>query len=274
MSVLRSIVRHSLFAGVGLDQVLLDRVLSTRPDVGFLEVESGDYLDESPAVWRLEMLRRDYPVSLRRIGLTQGPGDDVDPDQVRRLAHLCGRVEPLLVSDDLLSLVGGGLKPGSAPAGVALDRCAARITRVQDALRRSILVGTSWRPDEPGGNMAGEAEALAAMARRTGCGLICNLTGRGAASEPDGLAYLEALPADRVDEIRLAVDDTATHGGAPAGSPAWMLYAAAIRRFGPAVTVIDGDSSPPGMDRLVTIAHAADYRLQQVVSGGPRIMAA
>ena len=122
--------------------------------------------------------------------------------------------------------------------------------------------------------MASEAEILAAMARRTGCGLLCNLTGRGAASEPDGLAYLDALPADRVGEIRLAAEDAPALLGASAGSPAWMLYAAAIRRFGPVVTVIDGGASPRGIDRLVTIAHAADYRMQQVVSGGPRIRAA
>ena len=107
-----------------------DAVLSTRPDVGFIDVAAESCLDESPALWRLEMLRRDYPVSLHGIGLSGGRR------HLERLAALLDRLEPLLVSDRL------PLDDESPLTLASLDRVSSQIGLAQDRLRCPIAIET------------------------------------------------------------------------------------------------------------------------------------
>ena len=102
-----------------------------------------------------------------------------------------------------------------------------------------------------------EPAFLAELARRTGCGLLCDInnihvSGRNLGFDP--LAYLAGLSAAAIGEFHLAghsvndvdgqeilIDD---HGSAVA-EPVWALYRAALRRFGPRPTLVEWDSRLP-----------------------------
>ena len=108
-----------------------------------------------------------------------------------------------------------------------------------------------------------EPEFLAELARRTGCGLLCDInnihvSGRNLGFDP--LAYLAGLPAAAIGEFHLAghsvndvdgqeilIDD---HGSAVA-EPVWALYRAALRRFGPRPTLVEWDSRLPDLSVLL-----------------------
>jgi len=115
-----------------------------------------------------------------------------------------------------------------------------------------------------------EPELLAELARRTGCGLLCDVNNvyvscRNLGLDP--LAYLAALPADAVGEIHLAghtsneadgvtvlIDD---HGSRVA-KPVWDLYTEALSRFGAAPTLVEWDTNLPELSVLVDEARRAD----------------
>ena len=107
-----------------------------------------------------------------------------------------------------------------------------------------------------------EAAFLAALARRTGCGLLLDVNnlyvnqcnhGEDALS---AIAALAALPPGTVGEIHLGGHlHTATavvdHHGAAVAPPVWELYRAALRAFGPAPILIEWDTDVPPLDVLL-----------------------
>src|SRR5207244_2724900 len=94
-----------------------------------------------------------------------------------------------------------------------------------------------------------EVEFLTETARRTGCGILCDVnniyvSARNFAFDP--IAYLGALPAQAIGEIHLAghhaavdVDILIDDHGSRVAQPVWELYAAALRRLGLMPTLIE-----------------------------------
>jgi uncharacterized protein len=259
MSFHRTIGQRRPFTGIELREPQFDAVLSTRPDVGFIEVPAEGCLDESPALWRLEMLRRDYPVSLHGIGLAGGR------KHLERLAALIDRLEPLLVSDHL------PLEDESPLTPAPLDLVASRVGLVQDRLRRPIAIETpAHDPLSPGSTM-GTGEFLAEIVRRTGCGIVCDIINLQAScrlSGQDPIRALAALPADRIREIHVGV------GVASDDAAFWELYTAAVRSAGPVATLIEANATLSNLAGLVAAAHAADYRLERALITARRRVAA
>jgi len=127
------------------------------------------------------------------------------------------------------------------------------------------------------GSTIPEAEFLAELVARTGCGLLCDVnnifvTAHNLGLDPVG--YLEALPAAAVGEIHLAghavndaegqtilIDD---HGSRVA-EPVWALYAHAMRRFGAVPTLIEWDTDIPELAVLLSEAAMADRLIEAAV---------
>jgi len=149
----------------------------------------------------------------------------------------------------------------------------AHVTRVQDRLGRQLLVENPSGYLRFAGSAMPEAEFLATLARRTGCGLLCDVnnlhvTCANLGGDPD--AYLAALPPAAVGEIHLAghaVNDADGHEiliddhGSPVAPAVWSLYERALERFGPAPTLIEWDTAIPPLAVLLAEAAAAGRRL-------------
>jgi hypothetical protein len=112
-----------------------------------------------------------------------------------------------------------------------------------------------------------EAEFLAALARRTGCGLLLdinNLYVNQCNHGEDALVAMAAIAPGSVGEIHLAghlVTPQAVidHHGDTVADPVWTLYQAALRRYGPLPTLIEWDTDIPALD--VLLAEAAKARV-------------
>ena len=115
-----------------------------------------------------------------------------------------------------------------------------------------------------------EWEFVAAVARRTGCKLLCDVNNIHVNAVNHGFdaeAYLAALPPEAVAEIHLAGFETTptclidTHG-TPVAPAVWALYGKAIARFGPVPTLIEWDTDIPPLATLLAEAATAQAILE------------
>lgn len=245
-------------AGVGLRAPHVREVLERRPPVAWFEVHSENYFaDGGAALAALDRVRADYPVALHGVGMSLGSADPLDAGHVAKLARLAARIEPAAVSEHLCwSGVGGRHYNDLLPlpyTAEALAHVCARVSAVQDALGRELLVENvsayyAFPEDE-----IPEYEFVAAVAARTGCRLLVDVNNIYVNARNHGidpLAYLAAIPPAAVAEIHLAGFDESgpividTHG-APVAPEVWALYETAIARFGPVPTLIEWDTDIP-----------------------------
>ncbi|WP_322103754.1 DUF692 domain-containing protein [Paraburkholderia sp. J41] len=242
--------------------------------VDWVEVHSENYFgDGGYDLHVLETVRRDLPVSLHGVGLGLGSAAPLDTAHLAKLARLCERIEPAVVSEHLCwgrSAAGALHDLLPMPLTLAtLDHLSARVAQMQDALRRTVLIENVSAYVRFRGDTLSEAEMLAALAQRTGCGVLLdvnNLYVNQRNHGEDALEALAALPAHVVGEIHLAghcvtpagvIDD---HGSRVAPA-VWTLYEAALDRFGATPTLVEWDTDVPALDVLLDEARLARERL-------------
>ncbi|SDH31446.1 MULTISPECIES: DUF692 family multinuclear iron-containing protein [unclassified Duganella] len=261
----------ALGVGVGLRAPHYRQFLQQRPRVGWLEVHSENYLDAGGWDWHvLEQLRRDYPLSLHGVGLGLGSARGFSDEHLRRVCALAARVQPALVSEHLSwGAVEGRQLHDLLPLVLdeaALALLAARVARVQDALGRQLLLENVSTYVRFHADAMSEAEFLAALAARTGCGVLLdvnNLYVNQCNHGEDALAAMAALAPGVVGEIHLAghlVTPQAVidHHGARVAAPVWRLYEAALQRFGAVPTLIEWDTDVPPLEVLLGEAGKAE----------------
>ena len=220
-------------------------------------------------------------MAVRRSGRWSGSADGLDRAHLERLAALVERLDPALVSEHLSwSVAAGAYLNDLLPlpyTGESLELVGEHVQRVQDRLGRRLLV------ENPSGYLAfaastiPEVEFLGALARRTGCGLLCDVNNAYVTCRNtggDAEAYLDAVDPDAVGEIHLAghavndadgapvlIDDH----GAPVADAVWRLYARALGRFGAVPTLIEWDTDLPPLPRLLDEAATAGRLLRAAV---------
>jgi uncharacterized protein len=256
-------------------------VAETRPEIAWLEVHTENYMGGGKPIADLEAIRADYPVSLHGVGLSLGSAEDLDVVHLERIRQIAERIEPALVSEHLSwSVVDGRYLADLLPLPMteeALDIVCRHVDRAQAYLRRGILLENPstylrWRY-----STIPEWEFLAAVASRTGCGILCdvnNIYVSAANHGWDPSAYLAALPPAAIGEIHLAghsvreledgrvlrIDD---HGSCVIPE-VWALYTEALVRFGPAPTLIEWDTNIPALEVLLGEASRAEVLLGKV----------
>jgi uncharacterized protein len=262
-------------AGIGLRAPHVRQILEERPAVPWLEVHSENYyVDGGPALAALDRIRADYPLSLHGVGMSLGSTDPLDRVHLAKLARLVVRTEPALVSEHLCwSGVGGRVLNDLLPLPYteeSLAHVCTRVAEVQDFLGREILVENVSSYLAFADATIPEWEFVAAVARRTGCKLLCDVNNIHVNAVNHGFdpdAYFAALPREAVAEIHLAgfeVTETClidTHG-APVAPTVWALYRRALARFGPVPTLIEWDTDIPPLARLLAEAATAQEILE------------
>lgn len=159
----------------------------------------------------------------------------------------------------------------------AVRHAATRIRQAQDVLGRRIgIENTSTYLVPPGAEMD-EAAFVAAVVREADCLLhldVNNVHVNSVNHGFDALAYLDALPLDRVAYMHVAGHYVEPDGllvdthGAEVIDPVWALLQAAYERCGPVPTCLERDFHIPPlaelMPELMRIRH-----LQQQVENAP-----
>jgi uncharacterized protein (UPF0276 family) len=150
------------------------------------------------------------------------------------------------------------------------------VDQVQAHLKRRLLVENPSTYLQFRHSTISEWEFLAQVAKRTGCGILCdvnNIYVSACNHGWDASAYLAALPPEAVGEIHLAghavrrldggrvlrIDD---HGSRVAPK-VWTLYAEALARFGPVPTLIEWDTDVPPLEVLLDEAARAEAVLEE-----------
>ncbi|MFP6561265.1 DUF692 domain-containing protein [Paraburkholderia sp. B3] len=273
-------------AGVGLKAEHYRTILEVRPDIGFFEVHAENYMGAGGPPHRfLTAIRDAYPLSLHGVGLSIGADRPLDPVHLQRLQTLITRYAPGQFSEHLAwSSHRCGFLDDLLPVPYttrSLARVVEHIDQVQEALERQMLL------ENPSTYLAfeestyAEAEFIAAIVQRTGCGLLLDVNNAYVASinqQWDPRAYIDALPLAAVQQIHLAgharqSDDQGrpllidTHDRHVAGV-VWDLYAHTIRRTGPLPTLVEWDANLPDWSTLAAQAARADAVMQAAARPG------
>ena len=250
--------------------------MTARPAVAFLEAHTENVIHAGGrSVRELESLRADYPLSLHGVGLAPGSAAGLDREHLRRVKQAVRRFEPALVSEhacwghvdgrhfnDLLPL------PWSEEA---LEVMVAAIGEIQDTLGQSILVENLSHYLRLADSTLTEGEFLAALAGRSGCGLLLDLNNLHVSQMNVGQcarATITSLPLQAVGEFHLAghrqrsidgqtllIDD---HGSRVCPE-VWDLYQEALARFGALPTLIEWDTDLPPLGVLLEEVAVAEH---------------
>jgi uncharacterized protein len=253
----------NLGRGLGLRREHYRHVVETKPNVGWFEVISENFMVAGGNPRRvLEAVRRDYPVVLHGVSLSIASTDPLDERYLAELAALARDVEPAWVSDHLCWGTAHGINAHDLlPVPYteeALAHIVSRVEAVQERLGRRILLENPSSYLRFRGDDMSEHDFLAELARRADCGILLDVNNVFVSAHNHGFdphAYLAAMPAERVGQIHLAghTEEGAllidTHDGT-VRPEVWQLYAETIARFGARSTMIEWDMNVPAFAEL------------------------
>ena len=271
--------------GIGLRQPHYAEFFQRAPAPAFVELHSENFFaDGGAAAQLLLQLRERWPVSLHGVGLALGSAAGLDAWHLEQLARLVQRVEPVRVSDHACFAraprqAGGSLLHANdllplAFTDASLAILADNVARVQDRLRRPILVENlsaylRWADDT-----LAEPEFFNALARRSGCALLLDLNNLvvnalnagGGDAVATACAWVDAVDPAIVGEIHLAgYDDSGAlvidDHGSRVRAPVWQVFRHAVQRLGPRPTLIEWDTALPPLDVLLDEATLAEREL-------------
>jgi uncharacterized protein (UPF0276 family) len=223
----------------------------------------------------LRAVRERWPVALLGVSLSLGSTDPLDARTLDDLAALARDVEPAIVSDHLCwGGHGGAYAHDLLPLPFteeALAHVAERVLRVQDRLKRRILVENVSSYVAFTSSTITEWEFLAALAERADCGLLLDVNNVFVSAHNHGFdarAFIDGLPVGRVGQYHLAGPSAAgallldTHDH-PVREEVWELFRRAVARFGAAPSLVEWDDKLPPLSRVVE-----ESRRARQVAGG------
>jgi uncharacterized protein len=249
--------------GLGLRVDHYEAILAGRPAVDWFEVLTENYLvPGGKPLNYLMRFRERYPLAMHGVSLSIGSSAPLDRDYLRQVKALAARVEPAWISDHLCwTGVAGKNTHDLLPLPYteeALVHVVERVRAVQDFLGRRILLENVSSYVAFHDSRLTEWQFLAEVATRADCLILLDVNNIYVSSvnhEFAPLDYLDAIPAERVQQIHLAGHQNHgdylidTHDTA-VPDPVWELYAAAVRRCGAVATMIERDDRIPPLAEL------------------------
>ena len=272
--------------GIGWRHLHYGELLEQLPPLDFLEVHSENFFAEGgAALGVLRQGREHYPVSLHGVGLALGSAVGIDEWHLEQLARLVEQIEPVRVSDHACFARAHVVDASGPPLhaadllpipfnGAALDVICTNVQRVQDRLKRQLLVENLSAYVSFSSSDQSETEFLNALVQRTGCGLLVDVNNiyvnalndqlMGRCHDPLAacLQWIDSIAAPSVGELHLAghinlgdvvIDD---HGSRVCES-VWQIYRHAQARFGNAPALIEWDTDVPPLAVLLDEAALA-----------------
>jgi len=247
--------------GLGLRTVHFAHVLSRWPDVDWFEIVSENFMHTGGRPARvLDRIAERYPVVMHGVSLSIGSTDPLDFEYLRALKRLADRVDVRWLGDHVCwTGVAGRNVHDLLPLPYterSLDHVVERVRVVQDFLERPLVLENPSTYLRFAASTLSEEAFLAQLAERADCALLLDVNNVWVSCRNHGLdpvAYLDAIPWDRVVQVHLAghadhgthcID---THGG-PVIDAVWELYAEVVRRAGPRSTLLEWDQDIPAFD--------------------------
>jgi uncharacterized protein len=278
---------HSIAGRVGTSfkHEHLQAILVDEKRDRFFEVHAENYMGAGgPPHAALNQIRQDYPVSLHGVCMSIGGPQLLDQAHLQRFKALVDRYEPTLVSEHLAWSTHGttyfnDLLPLPYTAAT-LARVADHIDQVQEAVGRQLLLENPSTYLVFRESTMSETLFIAELVRRTGCGLLLDVSNVFVSATNHGFAaldYLADFPLEHVGEIHLAgharqADDEGelllidSHD-CPVADAVWKLFDVVISQCGPIPTLIEWDSDLPDWAGLKAEADAAQAIIDRHMQG-------
>lgn len=259
-----------LGAGISFRQPWLREVLARPAPLACLEVIAEHYQDAPrEKLEELRALRGVAPVLPHSLGLSFGAGVPLDPERLRAAAALAERVEAPWFTGHLAFCEAGGRGIGHlAPVPRTREAAAAAVRNVrqwQSAAGMPLLLENITYDVCLPGELT-EPQLLAEIVERADCGLLLdlhNLHTNALNHGFDPLAFLEALPLERVAQVHLGgghdeegyrVD---SHDS-PTPPEVWELLEWLAPRAPLRAAIVERDSRlPPFAEMLAEVTRAA-----------------
>jgi uncharacterized protein (UPF0276 family) len=253
--------------GVGLRDVHFAHLMATPPDawgVDWFEIVSENSIGHHGyASHVLDRVAAHRPVVMHGVSLSIGSADPLDLDYLDALAALAERVRPAWISDHLCWTGIAGINTHDLLpmplTEASLAHVVGRIRAVQDRLGRPLVLENPSSYLRFSGPQMPECEFIARMAEAADCGLLLDVNNVHVSAFNHGfdpVAYVEAIPAERVVQVYLAGPrDCGTHlvdtHDSPVLDAVWDLYALAMARTGGVATLLEWDSDIPPWEELL-----------------------
>jgi uncharacterized protein len=272
-------------AGASFKPEHLPSILADRERRRFFEVHAENYMGAGgPPHRSLEIIRREYPVSLHGVCMSIGGPGALDKAHLERFRRLVERYEPALVSEHLAwstheTVCFNDLLPLPYNAAT-LGKVCAHIDEVQEAIRRLILLENPSTYLAFRDSTISETDFIRTIAKRTGCGLLLDVNNVFVSATNHGFSaidYLSDFPLSHVGEIHLAghAEQSDDEGepllidshDAPVVDDVWELYEFVLSSVGAIPTLIEWDSNLPEWPILKAEATAAQAILDRRARG-------
>lgn len=246
----------------------------------WLEVHPQNYFGAGgpPHRW-LTAIADAYPLSFHSVGLSLGSAEGTDSGELNQLHALCQRYEPAMVSDHLSwSGSANNRYPDLLPVPYtdeALRHFVEQVERVQERLKRRILIENPSRYLAFAHDDMDEVDFLHLLCERSGCGILFDINNVEVSATNLGLdpaAMIDAIDPQLVGEIHLAghAREEHDHGtlliddhGSAVSEVTWQLFARFIKRAGRRPVLIEWDTDVPDYPVLMAEAAKADAILQE-----------
>lgn len=267
--------------GIGLRRDHYQHILDERPSVDWFEILTENYMNtEGRPVHVLEQVAERYPVVLHGVSMSIGSTDPVDFEYLAELKALAERVKAVWLGDHVCwTGIAGHTSHDLLPmpyTEATLTHIVDRIRTVQEVLERPIVLENPSSYVEFKSSTMREEEFMARMSEEADCALLLDVNNVYVSSRNHGfdpVAYLDAIPFDRVVQIHLAGHaDNGTHcidtHGGPVIDPVWELYAEVCKRTGPVATLLEWDQNIPSFPEVQAELEKAHAYRDQVSSPG------
>jgi uncharacterized protein len=263
-------------AGLGLKPQHYAEIIASCPNIGFFEVHAENYMGGGGPPHRyLSAIAERYPLSLHGVGLSIGGEGALNADHLARLRRLVDRYKPQSFSEHLAwSSHGDECLNDLLPlpyTAASLARITDHVDQVQQYLGRPMLLENPSTYVLFEESTIDEVDFLAAIAERTGCGLLLDVNNVMVSSvnhQVDSYAYIERFPVEKVGEIHLAGYDESADAagerllidahGSRVSPDVFSLYLHALGRTGPIPTLVEWDNNVPAFAILADEARLVD----------------
>jgi len=256
--------------GIGLRCPHHQDILTSLPQVGFLELHSENYFNpNSQNRFYLEQLANHYPLSFHGIGLSIGSSEKISEQHLYNLKQIVDLFQPALVSDHLSwSSLQNTFFNDLLPIPYtyeALQCFIDNVNQVQEYLQRQILIeNPSSYLEYKQGDMS-EPEFINEITKQTGCGLLLDLNNVYVSATNHQFSvqkYIDVIDSSSVQEIHLAgftkkqinndsllIDTHSTF----VSQDVWDIYEQYMssKNITAPVTLIEWDLDIPPLDTLI-----------------------
>lgn len=254
----------ALGGGLGYRPPFAQALREASDRVDFLEITLEHYLDAGPEKAReLADLKSRYTLIPHGLNLSIGSAEGLDHSYLDRVAQLVASLDPPWWSEHVCFTRAGGIQIGHLSplpfSAEALDVLTHNFKTVSEHLQSPLILENITYMLSLGGELD-EAQFLAELCQRTGCGLLLDITNLHINSVNhayDPYAFIDQLPLESIVQLHFVgghseqgmLIDSHSH---PTPQAVWDLMDYVLSRAPVKGVILERDENLPEFSELIT----------------------